>query len=166
MGQNAEEEKRFYPQFPRTVIFSGEDHVLAVRYSNHSQSEYVRKLSSLGFSMNMGHTDDAHVVKLWWSVRYKTYMFILMVASLLLALFHIILFFYNPKQKLNLYLSLLSISFAAHALFTFQNHFTSDPDLFVLFTQLKVLTSVVLVLLLLLTMYKLFYPKLPKLIFL
>ncbi|NIT60820.1 MAG: SpoIIE family protein phosphatase [Aliifodinibius sp.] len=166
VGKNAQEEKRFYPEYPRTVIFSGENHVIAVRYSNHSQSEYVRKLGNMGFAMNIGHIDDANAVKLWWSVRYKTYMFIIMVSSLFLAMFHIILFFYNPKQKLNLYLSLLSVSFAAHALFNFQNHFTSDPDLFVLFSQLKILTSVVLVILQLLTIYKLFYPKLPRLFFL
>jgi len=166
VGKSAQDEKRFYPQYPRTVIFPGENHVIAVRYSNHSQNEYVRKHGGLGFNMNIGHIDDAFSVKLLWSLRYKKYMHIIMVSSLLLALFHFILFFYNPKHKLNLYLTLLSVSFAAYAFFNFQNHYTSDPNLFVLFSQLKVLTSVFLVLLQLLTIYKLFYTKLPKLFFL
>jgi len=166
VGLNSREEKRFYPQYPRTVIFSGgEDHVISVRYSNHAQTRYMRKTRAMGFSMNIGHIDDAIVVKLLWSVRYKTYMLIIMVTSLLLALFHIILFSYNPKYILNLYLSLLSVSFAAFALFNFQNHFTSNPDLFILFSQLTVLSYVVLVLVQLLTIYKLFYLKLPKLFF-
>jgi len=167
VGKNREEEKRFYPQYPRTVIFSGgEDHVIAVRYSNHARSRYMRKLLGMGFSMNIGHMDDAIAVKLLWSVRYKTYMLIILVASLLLGLFHIILFLYNPKQKLNLYLTLLSVSFAASALFNFQIHYTSDPNIFILFLQLAVLATVVLVILQLLTVYKLFYTKLPKLFFL
>ena len=167
VGTNRQEENRFYPQYPRTVIFTGgENHVIAVRYSNHARSRYMQKILGMGFSMNIGHMDDAIAVKLLWSVRYKTYMLIIVVASLLLGLFHIILFSYNPKQKLNLYLTLLSIAFAASAYFSFQIHYTSDPVIFVLFLQLATLTTVVLVILQLLTVYKLFYPKLPKLFYL
>lgn len=167
VGKNAQEEKRFYPQYPRTVIFSrGKNHIIAVRYSNHAQNEYMRKISGMGFSVNIGHIDDAIAVKQGWSLRHKTNMFLLITSSLFLALFHIILFFKNPKQKLNLYFTLLSVAFASHALFNFQDHFTSNPDLFVLINQLKGLTSVVLVIFQLLTIYKLFYPKLPKLFFL
>ncbi len=166
VGHNVREESRFFPQYPRTVIFSGKkDHVIAVRYSYHGGSKYLRKLGGLGFSMNIGYMDDAIAVKMVWSVRYKSYMLVIMVSSLLLALFHIILFSYNTRQKLNLYLSLLSVSFAAFALFNFQNHFTSNPGLFLLFTQMKILTSVMLVILQLLTIYTLFYPKPPKLFY-
>jgi serine phosphatase RsbU (regulator of sigma subunit) len=167
VGKDIREEGRFYPQYPRTVIFSGDgDHVISVRYSNHCQSTYMRKLAGVGFSMNIGHMDDAVSIKMLWSVRYQRYMLVIMVSSLLLALFHSFLFFYNPKQRVNLYLTLLSTSFAGYAFFTFQSHFTSDPGQFILFSQLRVLTSVVLVILQLLTIYKLFYTKLPKWFFL
>ena len=36
VDRNSQEEKRFYPQYPQAVTFSGENHVIAVRYSNHS----------------------------------------------------------------------------------------------------------------------------------
>lgn len=147
---------------PLAVIFPRIKNVIAIRYANHIESESLNEIGYKGFHVTIGHLDYSIFKRIKWALFYTRYEMILIVFSLLLALIHLILYLFDRRKLQNLYFTLLAVSFALFAYFNLHHRLLSDPAIIIFYNKMVIVTIAFAVIFLLLTIYMIFYSKIPK----
>ena len=162
VGNTKEEEEPYWERNPQVISFSGEtDHLIAVRYSNFSSDQLT---PVLGFVLGIGplNSDIKGRVN---RVRSGTTLQMAWTAILIfMMLQHLLLFFFYPRARENLYFALSagSIGIFVFLIFQFFLVATSVTETLHLL-RLLVCMYVLMFLSGMLFLYTIFYPKLPKL---
>ncbi len=147
---------------PDGIVFTKvSGNVLAIRYSNFCDNKMMKNEYGLGFFIALDSMERTISNRVFWSVWYNSYKYILIVAAFFLGLFHFVLFLYDTSSKQNLYFVLLSAAFALYAYFYFQRNLVVNPVNYVYFATLSSIFITLLILFILLTLYSIFYDKLP-----
>ena len=163
IGSSEETEVRKIERKPKYIIFGkGEEHVLAVRYSNHS-AEYMAKMNTqIGFTamlMDLNTMVSQNID----SVREATILqFVFSAFILAFAIMHLLLFVFYPKAKENLFYSIAMLGFA---IVIYTGPQTSFVDTVSKIIDLSIINSIAVqtaILFGLLTIYVSTYEKMPK----
>lgn len=126
---------------PGLIHFDGQqDHVLAVRYSNHqAKKNYDRfQQSSAGFRLRFQEHDRA-MAGLYGQVMATYLVLFLFMVFLILSLVHFLLFVFYRKQRSNLYYSIFMLLFSALVFITFLSNGMSENP--VLMTRVRYFLS-------------------------
>ena len=165
VGTQDGEEEPYWERDPQVISFSGKtDHLIAVRYSNFSLKSpaimfgFGLKLAPLNPNIKRRITlvNEGTTIQMVWTA----------VAGFLM-LQHLLLFIFYPRARENLYFAISTGSIGALVFLTFQFILfaTSVTQILFLF-RLLFCVYVLMFLSGLLFLYTLFYPKLPKLVWL
>ena len=162
VGNRKEEEEPYWERNPQVISFSGEtDHLIAVRYSNFSSDQLT---PVLGFVLRIGPLNSGIKGRVN-TVRSGTTLQMVWTAILIfMMLQHLLLFFFYPRARENLYFALSagSIGIFVFLIFQFFLVATSVTETLHLL-RLLVCMYVLMFLSGMLFLYTIFYPKLPKL---
>ncbi|MCG9131802.1 SpoIIE family protein phosphatase [Candidatus Poribacteria bacterium] len=162
VGNSKEEEEPYWERNPQVISFSGEtDHLIAVRYSNFSSYQLTPVLGfTLGIGpLNSGIKDRVNVVR-----GGTTFQMVWTAILIFMMLQHLLLFFFYPRARENLYFALSagSIGISVFLISQFFLVATSVTETLYLM-RLLVCVYVLMFLSGMLFLYTIFYPKLPKL---
>ncbi len=162
VGNTKEEEEPYWERNPQVISFSGEtDHLIAVRYSNYSSDQLTPVLGFvLGIRpLNSGIKDRVN------AVRSGTTLQMVWTAILIfMMLQHLLLFFFYPRARENLYFALSAGSIGVFVFLIFQFFLVATSVTETLYLlRLFVCVYVLMFLSGMLFLYTIFYPKLPKL---
>ena len=165
VGTRKEEEEPYWERNPQVISFSGEtDHVIAVRYSNFSsyQSTPVQ-----GFGLVVAPLNESIKSRVTMVRQGTTLQMIWTAIPVFLMLQHLLLFFFYPRARENLYFALLTGSLGAFVFIIFQFIVIATSATQLLYL-LRLLIGVYVLISLsgMLFLYTLFYLKLPKLFWL
>ena len=161
VGTRKEEEKAYWERNPQEITFSGEtDHVIAIRYSNLSS---YQSLPVLGFWILIAPLDESIKTRVDMVQHGTTIQMVWTAICVYLMLQHLLLYFYFPRAKENLYFAISTGSIGSFVYLTFQFFLfaTSAIQLKYLITLL-VFVYVLMFVSGLLFLYRLFYSKKPK----
>ncbi len=162
VGDRKEEEEPYWERNPQVISFSGEtDHLIAVRYSNFSSDQLT---PVLGFVLGIGPLNSGIKGRVN-TIRSGTTLQMVWTAILIfMMLQHLLLFFFYPRARENLYFALSagSIGFFVFLICQFFLVTTSVTETLYLL-RLLVCVYVLMFLSGMLFLYTIFYPKLPKL---
>ena len=162
VGNTKEEEEPYWERNPQVISFSGEtNHLIAVRYSNFSSDQLT---PVLGFVLGIGSLNSGIKGRVN-RVRSGTTLQMAWTAILIfMMLQHLLLFFFYPRARENLYFALSagSIGIFVFLIFQFFLVATSVTETLHLL-RLLVCMYVLMFLSGMLFLYTIFYPKLPKL---
>lgn len=162
VGTRKEEEEPYWERDPQVISFSGEtDHIIAVRYSNFSSYQLI---PLLGFMLRIGPLNSGIKGRVN-TVRSGTTLQMVWTAILIfMMLQHLLLFFFYPRARENLYFALSTGSIGVFVFLILQFFLvaTSVPETLYLM-RLLVCVYVLMFLSGMLFLYTIFYPKLPKL---
>ena len=165
VGMRKEEEKPYWERNPQVIMFSGEtDHVIAVRYSNFSsyQSTPVQGFRLIVTPLNESIRSRVTMVR-----QGTTLQMVWTAIPVFLMLQHLLLFFFYPRARENLYFALLTGSFGVFFFLFFQFVILAISATQLLFLlRLLIGVYVLMSLSVMLFLYTLFYSKLPKLFWL
>lgn len=162
VGNTKEDEEPYWERNPQVISFSGEtDHLIAVRYSNFSSYQLTPVVGfALGVSpLNSGIKGRVNIVRSGTTLQMAwTAILIFMMLQ------HLLLFFFYPRARENLYFALSagSIGVSVFLIFQFFLVATSVTETLYLL-RLLVCVYVLMFLSGMLFLYTIFYPKLPKL---
>jgi serine phosphatase RsbU (regulator of sigma subunit) len=168
--KKTEEEERMDPQeVPMDIRFEDStSHVIAVRYSDSRALENHRKniLHACGFDMKIGKFKESIYYK-YINSNIITAIFIFYFTFFIaLSFLHFMFFLFYRSNKSNLYYSIFAGSFGTVFLFiTIQKTFMI-PDFSLMIGQLFGFLPDFYVPALLAMLYSIFYPKIPKIIWL
>ena len=162
VGNTKEEEEPYWERNPQVISFSGEtDHLIAVRYSNFSSYQLT---PVLGFALRIGtlNSDIKGRVNI---VRSGTTLQMVWTAILIfMMLQHLLLFFFYPRARENLYFALSAGSIGVFVFLICQFFLVTTSVTETLYLlRLLVCVYVLIFLSGMLFLYTIFYPKLPKL---
>ncbi|MYB65276.1 hypothetical protein F4X73_11355, partial [Candidatus Poribacteria bacterium] len=118
VGTRKEEEKPYWERNPQVIMFSGKtDHVIAVRYSNFSsyQSTPVQ-----GFRLIVTRLNESIRSRVTMVRQGTTLQMVWTAIPVFLMLQHLLLFFFYPRARENLYFALLTGSFGVFFFLFFQ----------------------------------------------
>jgi len=161
VGTRKEEEKAYWERNPQEITFSGKtDHVIAIRYSNFSS---YQSLPVLGFWLIFAPLDESIQMRVNLVQDGTTIQMVWTAICVYLMLQHLLLYIFFPRAKENLYFAISTGSIGAfvYLIFQFLLFATSALHLKYLITLL-VFVYVLMFVSGLLFLYKLFYPKKPK----
>lgn len=161
VGTRKEEEKPYWERNPKVITFSGKtDHVIAVRYSNFS-SDHTTPV--LGFGLVVAPLNQSIKSRVTMVRQGTTFQMVLTAIPVFLMLQHLLLFFFYPRARENLYFAISTGSIGAFVFIIFQFPFFSTSAIQLLY-MLRLLVGVCVIWYLsgMLFLYTLFYPKLPK----
>ena len=165
VGTRKEEEEPYWERNPQVISFSGEtDHVIAVRYSNFSS---YQSIPVQGFRLIVAPLNESIRSRVTMVRQGTTFQMVWTAIPVFLMLQHLLLFFFYPRARENLYFALLTGSFGAF-FFLYLQFFilaTSATQL-LFFLGLLIGVYVLISLSGMLFLYTLFYLKLPKLFWL
>ena len=162
VGNRKEEEEPYWERNPQVISFSGEtDHVIAVRYSNFSSDQLT---PVLGFVLGLGPLNSGIKGRVN-TVRSGTTLQMVWAAILIfMMLQHLLLFFFYPRARENLYFALSAGSIGVFVFLIFQFFLVATSVTETLYLlRLLVCVYVLMFLSGMLFLYTIFYPKLPKL---
>ncbi len=165
VGTRKEEEEPYWERNPQVISFSGKtDHVIAVRYSNFSS---YQSIPLQGFRLIVAPLNESIMARVKMVRQATTYQMVWTAIPVFLMLQHLLLFFFYPRARENLYFALLTGSFGAFFFLYAQSFFfviSATQHLF----SLRLLIGVYVLMSLsgMLFLYTLFYSKLPKLFWL
>ncbi len=161
VGTRKEEEEPYWERAPQVISFSGKtDHVIAVRYSNFAS---YQSIPVSGFLLVLAPLQESIKGRVN-VVRYGTTLQMVWTAiAVFLMLQHLLLFFFYPRARENLYFAISTGSIGAFIFLTFQFLLlaTSSAQILLLL-RLLVCVYVLMFVSGMLFLYNLFYPKLPK----
>jgi serine phosphatase RsbU (regulator of sigma subunit) len=162
VGNTKEDEEPYWERNPQVISFSGEtDHLIAVRYSNFSSYQLTPVVGfTLGISpLNSGIKGRVNIVR-----SGTTLQMVWTAILIFMMLQHLLLFFFYPRARENLYFALSagSIGVSVFLIFQFFLVATSVTETLYLL-RLLVCVYVLMFLSGMLFLYTIFYPKLPKL---
>ena len=163
IGTSAKTEVRRIDRKPKYITFGeGEEHVLAIRYSNHSAEEMIKYNVELGFTamiMDLNTMISQNVD----SVRDATILqFIFSAFILAFALMHLLLFIFYPRAKENLFYSIAMLGFAIVIYTATQIGFADSVNKIVDLAIINSLAVQAAILFGLLTIYVSTYNKMPR----
>ena len=162
VGNTKEEEEPYWERNPQVISFSGEtDHLIAVRYSNFSSYQLT---PVLGFALGIGPLNPGIKGRVD-IVRSGTTLQMAWTAILIfMMLQHLLLFFFYPRARENLYFALSAGSIGVFVFLIFQFFLVATSVTETLYLlRLLVCVYVLMFLSGMLFLYTIFYPKLPKL---
>jgi len=162
VGNTKEEEEPYWERNPQVISFSGEtDHIIAVRYSNFSSYHLT---PVLGFALGIGPLNPGIKGRVN-IVRSGTTLQMVWTAILIfMMLQHLLLFFFYPRARENLYFSLSAGSIGVFVFLILQFFLVATSVIETLYLlRLLVCVYVLMFLSGMLFLYTIFYPKLPKL---
>ena len=162
VGNTKEEEEPYWERNPQVISFSGEtDHLIAVRYSNFSSYQLT---PVLGFALGIGPLNSGIKGRVN-IVRSGTTLQMAWTAILIfMMLQHLLLFFFYPRARENLYFALSAGSIGVFVFLIFQFFLVATSVTETLYLmRLLVCVYVLMFLSGMLFLYTIFYPKLPKL---
>ncbi len=165
VGTRKEDEEPYWERNPLVISFSGKnDHVIAVRYSNFSSDQLA---PVLGFGLVVAPLNKSISSRVTMVRQGTTLQMVWTAIPVFLMLQHLLLFFFYPRARENLYFAILtgSIGVFIFVIFQFIILATSATQLLYL---LRLLIGVYVLISLsgMLFLYTLFYTKLPKLFWL
>ena len=142
------------------------EHVIAVRYSNFAALSYEWvNPPAIGFGLGLSRenlTDtlarNAALIR-----KVTSYQFFFVGAPLAFTLLHLLLFFFYPRARENLYYAVFTGSYAAVTFFAFEDDFATSPEAFLLFRSLFNISVILVSVFGARFLYAIFFPKLPKL---
>lgn len=157
VGTRKEEEEPYWERNPQVISFSGKtDHVIAVRYSNFS--------SPFGFWLALAPLDQSIKARVDIIRHGTTLQMVWTAITVFLTLQHLLLFFFYPRARENLYFAISTGSIGAFIFLTFQFILWTTSSTQILFLiRLLICVYVLIFVSGKLFLYTLFYPKLPKL---
>ena len=161
VGNSKEAEEPYWERNPQVISFSGEtDHLIAVRYSNFSSDQLT---PLLGFVLIIGPLNSG-IKNRVSIVRSGTTLQMVWTAILIfMMLQHLLLFFFYPRARENLYFALSAGSIGVFVFLIFQFFLLTTSVTETLYLlRLFVCVYVLMFLSGLLFLYTIFYPKLPK----
>ena len=163
IGTSEETEVRRIDRKPKYITFGeGEEHVLAIRYSNHSAEKMVRYNAQVGFTtmiMDLNTMISQNVD----SVRDATILqFVFSAFILAFAIMHLLLFIFYPKAKENLFYSIAMLGFAVGIYTGPQTGFVDSVNKIVDLAIINSLAVQAAILFGLLTIYVGTYNKMPR----
>ena len=162
VGTREGEEEPYWERDPQVISFSGKtDHVIAVRYSNFSSYQLT---PMLGFWLRIGPLNPGIKGRVN-TVRSGTTLQMVWTAILIfMMLQHLLLFFFYPRARENLYFALSAGSIGVFVFLIFQFFLVATSVTETLYLmRLLVCVYVLMFLSGMLFLYTIFYPKLPKL---
>lgn len=165
VGTRKEEEQPYWERNPKVISFSGEtDHVIAVRYSNFSS---YQSIPVQGFRLTVARLNESITSRVAMVRDGTTLQMVWTAIPVFLMLQHLLLFFFYPRARENLYFALLTGSFGVFFFLFFQFVILAISATQLLFL-LRLLIGVYVLMSLsgMLFLYTLFYSKLPKLFWL
>ncbi len=165
VGTRKEEEEHYWERNPQVITFSGKtDHVIAVRYSNFSSYQTT---PVLGFGLVVAPLNKSIKSRVTMVRQGTTLQMVWTAIPVFLMLQHLLLFFFYPRARENLYFAILTGSIGAFVFIIFQFTISAISATQLLYL-LRLLISVYVLISLsgMLFLYTLFYLKLPKLFWL
>lgn len=165
VGTRKEEEKPYWERDPQIISFSGEtDYVIAIRYSNFAS---YQSIPIHGFWLVLAPLKESIIGRVNIVRHGTTLQMVWTAISVFLMLQHLLLFFFYPRARENLYFAISTGSIGAFIFLTFQFILwaTSSTHILLLL-RLLVCVYVLMFVSGMLFLYTLFYPKLPKLFWL
>ncbi len=163
VGTRKEEEEPYWERNPQVISFSGEtDHVIAVRYSNFSS---YQSIPLQGFRLTVRRLNESITSRIGMVRQGTTFQMVWTAIPVFLMLQHLLLFFFYPRARENLYFALLTGSFGAFFFLFLQCVFVSYPisaTQLLFLIRLLIGVYVLIFLSIMLFLYTLFYSKLPK----
>ena len=162
VGTRKEEEDPYWERDPQVISFSGKtDHVIAVRYSNFSSHQLT---PVLGFALGIGPLNSGIKSRVNTVRSGTTFQMVCTAIPIFMMLQHLLLFFFYPRARENLYFALSTGSIGAFVFLIFQFFLVATGVTQTLYLmRLLVCVYVLMFLSGMLFLYTLFYPKLPKL---
>ena len=162
VGNRKEEEEPYWERNPQVISFSGEtDHLIAVRYSNFSSDQLTPVLGFvLGIGpLNSGIKGRVNIVRSGTTVQ-----MVWTAILIFMMLQHLLLFFFYPRARENLYFALSAGSIGIFVFLILQFFLVATSVIETLhLLRLLVCMYVLMFLSGMLFLYTIFYPKLPKL---
>lgn len=157
VGTRKEKEEPYWERNPQVISFSGQtDHVIAVRYSNFS--------SPFGFWLGVAPLKESITGRVTMVRHGTTLQMVWTAITVFLMLQHLLLFFFYPRARENLYFAISTGSIGAFIFLTFQFILWTTSNTQILFLiRLLICVYVLIFVSGKLFLYTLFYPKLPKL---
>ena len=165
VGTRKEEEEPYWERNPQVITFSGKtEHVIAVRYSNFS---FAQTTPVLGFGLVVAPLNESIKSRVTLVRQGTTLQMVWTAIPVFMMLQHLLLFFFYPRARENLYFALLTGSLGAFVFIIFQFLVLAISTTQLLYL-LRLLISVYVLISLsgMLFLYTLFYSKLPKLFWL
>ena len=161
VGTRKEEEEPYWERDPQVISFSGKtDHVIAVRYSNFSSHQLT---PVLGFALGIGPLNSGIKSRVNTVRSGTTFQMVCTAIPIFMMLQHLLLFFFYPRARENLYFALSTGSIGAFVFLIFQFFLVATGVTQTLYLmRLLVCVYVLMFLSGMLFLYTLFYPKLPK----
>ena len=162
VGTSKEEEKPYWERDPLVISFSGKtDYVIAVRYSNFTSSQSI---PVRGFWLVVAPLNESIKGRVNTLRHGTTLQMVWTAISVFLMLQHLLLFFFYPRARENLYFAISTGSIGAFIFLTFQFILWATSNTHILLL-LRLLACVYVLMFVsgMLFLYTLFYPKLPKL---
>jgi serine phosphatase RsbU (regulator of sigma subunit) len=163
IGNSPETEITQIDRKPKHIIFgTGNNHVLAVRYSNHSAEEMMKYNALIGFTaliMDINPMISQNID----GIRNATILeFIFSAFIIAFAVMHLLLFVFYPKAKENLFYSISMFGFAIVMYTAWQTSFVDTVFKIFTLTTINSLAVQAAMLFGLLTIYASSYEKMPK----
>ena len=162
VGNRKEEEEPYWERNPQVISFSGEtDHLIAVRYSNFSSDQLT---PVLGFVLGIGPLNSGIKGRVDMIRSGTTLQMVWTAILIFMMLQHLLLFFFYPRARENLYFALSAGSIGVFIFLIFQFFLVATSVTETLYLlRLFVCVYVLMFLSGMLFLYTIFYPKLPKL---
>ncbi len=163
IGTSEETETKLIDRRPKYIVFGqGDEHVLAVRYANHSVEEMLKYNVQAGISVMIMDL-NAMITQNVENVRSGTILqFVFSAFILAFAIMHILLFIFYPKAKENLFYSISLLGFAIVMYTSWQMSFEDTVFKIFTLTLINSLSVQTAMLFGLLTVYASSYAKMPK----
>ena len=163
IGTSKENEVTRIDRYPKYIVFGkGPEHVLAVRYSNHSAGEMIKHNARAGFTatiMDINSLLSQNVD----SVRSATIIqFVFSSFIVAFAIMHLLLFIFYPKAKENLFYAISMLGFALVIYTGPQTGFEDSIFKIFILSLISSISAQAAILFGLLTIYASTYNKMPK----
>ena len=136
--------------------------VLAVRYSNPAwKFQYVLGFDP-GFQIFFMDLNNGIERLSDFRIFITKHKYLLLAVPLVLAFLHLFLFLFYPLYRENLYYFFCLAGFAAYFYFTMQRYLVIDPAEIILYYRIGPILNTMTISFLLLTVYGIIFPKIPK----
>lgn len=137
-------------------------HLFAVRYTNENIQKFHTAGFDAGFYLRIGNIDTMVAAESRRLEIFTSYQMFFTALSLAVGLLHMILFFFFPQIRPNLYFALFLFSYAAAIYFDYQSALAMDVEQTLFAMRMHRAVMPLLIIFGLRFAYSLFYEQLPK----
>jgi len=162
IGLSPETEETRIERDPKHIVFDKEEHMMAVRYSNHAAKDISAYHFDVGFSIRIVELDNL-VSQHLEIIRQLTVQQLPFSAFILaFAVMHFLLFAFYPKSKENLFYAISMLGFAAVIFTGNQTYFASSLRDIIILSTINSIGIQLSMIFGLLTVYASTYQIMPK----